>query len=411
MTAETGEVAGDHLGAVVHMTSVHRPEDPRILLKEAHSLAAAGYDVTIVAGEAPERADARGVRFVGVHGDRPRDYVRDPERGLGARIRRLVTTTVRVWRSAARLRADIYHFHDPELLPIGLMLKLSGRCVVYDAHEDLPKQILDKRYLPSLTRRPLAALIGALERLTVAAIDATVTATPPIARRFPAAQATVVQNFPLVEELRAPHPSPYDTRPPLVVYVGGMTVDRGFHELVEAGRLLSAGGTGSIVIAGRLKPAGLEDAIKPGSNVTFDGWLDRDGVAELLGRARAGIVTFHPTANYREAYPIKLFEYMSASVPVIASDFPIWREIVESSGAGLLVDPRDPRAIADAIQWIIEHEEEAEAMGQRGRQAVEQRYNWDAESRKLLELYRTLMARQRQKARGSGSRPPAQSRL
>ncbi len=377
---------------VVHLTSVHRAEDPRIFLKEATSLAASGFDVTIVCAVAPSETVANGVRFQGVRRASTHQYVRDPSRGIGARLRRLLGTSVPVWRAAARRRADLYHFHDPELLPAGILLKVLSRSrVVYDAHEDLPKQIADKRYLPAPVRPAVAAAVGAFEQLTARIIDGVVTATPPIARRFPASKATIVQNFPLLGELSPPTPTPYAGRPAAVCYVGGLTEERGVRELLQAARLLKPRPDPALVIAGRLKPASFEADVAATPNATFVGWQDRAGVAALMARSRAGVVAFHPTPNYVEAYPIKLFEYMSAGLPVIASDFPIWREIVGEGQAGILVDPFDPRSIADAIEWVLAHEAEAELMGERGRSLVSKRYNWEAESAKLISLYRRLL--------------------
>ena len=126
-------------------------------------------------------------------------------------------------------------------------------------------------------------------------------------------------------------------------------------------------------------------------SVDYHGWASRPQVAELLGNVRAGLVLFHPLPNHLDAQPNKMFEYMAAGLPVIASDFPLWREIVEGAGCGLLVDPQDPAAIAAAISWVASHPDEAEAMGRRGRQAVEEKYNWEQESAKLIQLYERLL--------------------
>jgi len=135
-----------------------------------------------------------------------------------------------------------------------------------------------------------------------------------------------------------------------------------------------------------------EICVMPGwGRVEFLGWQSREQVAALLGRVRAGLVLLHPTLNYYDALPVKLFEYMSAGVPVIASDFPLWRKIVERAGCGLVADPLDPHAIASAIEWLLTHPDEAEAMGKRGQEAVHKLYNWEIESKKLRVFYEKIL--------------------
>ena len=120
------------------------------------------------------------------------------------------------------------------------------------------------------------------------------------------------------------------------------------------------------------------------------GFVDREGVRAMVARSMAGLVVLHPTINYIDALPVKMFEYMSAGIPVIASNFPPWKEIIEGAKCGLCVDPLDPGEIAGAIQFIVEHPEEAEQMGKNGRRAVERRYNWEMGEKKLLEFYSGL---------------------
>ena len=219
-------------------------------------------------------------------------------------------------------------------------------------------------------------------------------ATPVIARRFPKGKTVTVQNFPIVGELARGEAEPYDERPPHVAYVGGITTYRGAREMVRALGHLPGGSELRLMLAGTVHPPELAEELErlPGwSRVEFLGWQSRPQIAALLGRVRAGLVVLHPIVNYLDAYPVKLFEYMSVGIPVIASDFPLWRRIVDEAECGLLVDPLDPKAIAGAIQWLLEYPEEAEAMGRRGREAVRKKYNWDAEAKKLLAFYEDLL--------------------
>ena len=128
-------------------------------------------------------------------------------------------------------------------------------------------------------------------------------------------------------------------------------------------------------------------------NLETPGWLDRDAVAELLGSAAVGLAVFQPLDNYTRAYPTKLFEYMAAGIPVVASDFPMYRDVIVDNDAGILVDPTDASAVARAIEELLDDPARAAEMGERGRQAVIAQYNWQSESTKLVAFYHEQIAR------------------
>jgi glycosyltransferase involved in cell wall biosynthesis len=368
------------LPRVAHLSTVHRPDDPRILLKECATLREAGYDVVLI-GRGQRPADA-GVRFVSI--GEPR-----------GRLHRMTVVAAHMLRVARAERAAIYHFHDPELIPVGMALKLGGARVVYDVHEDLPRQIAYKPYLPSLSRGPLGAAAALLEAVAGRAVDAVVAATPRIAGRFPHNKTVIVQNFPLSAEFDGlADARPYASRPEIVAYVGRITPVVGALVMADAARIVARARATRFVFAGPVDPetsAEMQVRAAP-AQVEMPGWIDRTTVAGVLGDARVGLVLFQLVENYVEAYPTKLFEYMAAGVPVVASDFPLWREIIDGAGCGLLVDPGDPSAVAAAILELLSDPERAGEMGLNGRRAVLERYRWEPQGQRLLDLYAKLLA-------------------
>lgn len=372
---------------IAHLTNVHPRSDIRIRIKEVESLATTLDEpvILLVQDGKGEAVEAGGkIRII------------DTGPVPGGRLARMSLGVIRMWRAVSALQPKVVHFHDPELMVAGFALKLSGYRVVYDVHEDVPRQVLTKYWLPAMARRPLSWILSAMEWLAAQVFDAIVPATPKIAERFPARNTTVVQNFPLLSELVTRDGTPYGKRPPHFAYIGGITRIRGILEMVDAMKHMAAkqGKDPRLHIAGTFQPGELQaetEASAGWRQVDFHGWVDRPQVAKILGDVLAGLVTFLPAPNHMDAYPNKIFEYMSAGLPVIVSDFPLWRRIVDDSGCGLPVDPLDPAAIAAAMQWILDHPAEAEAMGQRGRRAVEKYYNWETEAGKLATLYKKLL--------------------
>ena len=366
---------------IAHLTSVHARFDTRIFVKQCQSLARAGYSVSLIVADGKGNEQREGVHILDAGASR-------------GRLDRMLGATRRVLAKAVELDADIYHIHDPELLFAGLALKRHGKIVIFDAHEDLPLQIMSKHYLPRWIRGGVASVAGRVLYGTCRRLDAVVAATPGIKDAFGARTipAVTVKNYPALQEWK-----PADAvtrREKAVCYVGGIGGTRGIHELVQSMGLASSGA--SLILAGKFSEPDLRTRVMalPGwGKVEEVGFVDRAGVKSVLDRSVAGLVTLHPTPAYVDSLPVKMFEYMSAGLPVIASDFPLWREIIEKADCGLCVDPLDPAAIAAAIDRLVEDPALAQRMGDNGRRAVETEFNWGVEEQKLLDLYRTLLSR------------------
>lgn len=370
---------------IAHLTTVHSRTDTRIRLKETSSLGCSypGAVVLFVAdglGNSNEELDNVEVVDIGKIDARP--------------LIRMTCGAWKMYRAVSLRRPSVAHFHDPELIPFGLLLKLKGIKVVYDVHENVPQQIMTKHWIPFWLRRSVASLVNITEYFSTKFFDHIITATPTISKRFPEHKTTVVQNFPLLTELITVGCSEFSARPKYVAYVGSITSIRGAREMVQALELTKNRNNVRLQLAGKFFPIHLEDEVHQlngWDRVDVLGWLNRQDVSTLLGQVRAGLLLFHSAPNHIDAQPNKLFEYMAAGLPIIASDFPLWREIIDGAGCGLLVDPYDTRAIAEAIDWILDNPDQAESMGRRGRDAVSAYYNWSSEAEKLMAVYDQLL--------------------
>ena len=366
---------------VAHLTSAHPRFDTRIFVKECRSLVKAGYQVSLVVADGLGDAHVDGVVVLDVGAPR-------------GRLQRMRHTTRMVRRKAVELDADIYHLHDPELMPTGLALRRLGKQVIFDAHEDLPKQLLTKPYLNAPARRLLSLVFGYYEARACRQFNAVVGATPFIRDKFLHINPNTVDvnNYPVLGELSTAE-NKWENKRKAVCYVGGLGSTRGIREIIRAIELVDD--DTQLLIGGKFGEADLEREVKqyPGWRHVVDrGWLDRKGVRKVLQQSMAGLVTLHPTQNYLDALPVKMFEYMSAGIPVIASAFPLWESIIKKANCGICVDPLDPKAIAEAIITLTTQPNRAQIMGRNGQQAVRERYNWDIEEQKLLSLYSKIAA-------------------
>lgn len=363
---------------ICHLTSVHKANDVRIYEKECVSLVKAGFRVSLVAVN-PDAELAEGVTLLPV------------TVSYSGRFSRFTKVVKAVYAKALEADADLYHFHDPELMRIAVKLIRRGKKVVYDSHEDLPKQIMEKHWIPGFIRPLIASLVRGYEHRIARRLSGVVTATPIITARFAQQNkhTETICNYPRLDAL--PEPSDFAGKANEVCYIGGIFHSRGAVEIVKAIGLTNY----RMNLAGNYSPESLRDELvqlEGWSKVNELGFVNRKGIADVLTRSKAGLVTLHPTRSYVEALPIKMFEYMAAGIPVIASDFPMWRDIVIKNDCGVCVDPMDPEAIAAAITTILNDEAAAKRMGENGRTAVLNHYTWETEAAKLVAFYNTLLA-------------------
>lgn len=374
------------------VTTVHRAFSTRIFHREARTLVKAGYDVAIIA-------------------QHDRDEVVDGVKVLSLRVprnrsARLLGLGWRAFRLAFRERADVYHFHDPEFLLWGWLLqKVARRPVVYDVHEYFSESLEEKHWLPAAARRPLARVLGAAERHIAGRLAGIVTVNEDLARRFSfrGHPATVVPNYPLRElfqcvELDSDLAERYGGQK-IVVYVGGLTEARGISQLIRVMALVSVGfPSARLLLIGAFQSSAYEFSVRK-----LISSLKLLGVVELVGRvpheevprylAAGDVGVFLPlpvSRRYSWGEPTKYFEYCAAGLPVVMSDLPAKRRLIERVGNGIVVDPFDTAGAACAIIDLLREPERRKSLGQAGRRAFMKGYCWEAVEGRLLDLYERL---------------------
>ena len=363
---------------ITHLTSAHPRYDARIFVKECCSLAKnSSYQVSLIV------ADSLG--------DEIKDSVHIYDVGkLSARLKRMFYTTKLVLNKAIALDSDIYHFHDPELIGVGLSLKKMGKKVIFDIHEDVKKQILSKAYLNRFLKNIISYMYKNYERYACKKFDYLITPTPNIYSYFKTINSNVqeVRNYPILEELL--DDTPWNEKKDVICHIGSLSKTRGISELIDS---LAMSKT-PLLLAGSFRPVSYEDELRRLDGwryVDYQGFLSRDEVKECLSKSKIGVVTLHPTQSYLEAIPVKMFEYMASGIVVLSSDFEFYKELLHEHNCAVFVNPLDAKAIALHVNELMVDNERMKEMGENGKKAVIEHFNWAIEEQKLFDVYERLL--------------------
>jgi len=366
---------------VCHVTSVHPPEDGRIFRKECVSLANAGYDVSLVQQGGSYEKD--GVHIVGV-GAIP-----------ASRKERMFRFSKKVYETALNVDADIYHLHDPELLLYALKLKRKGKKVIFDSHERYTELFAIKGYLPRWCRGLIAFAYGTLERYVLRRIDGLVfpcllQGKNPMEGRCP--HIAIVNNVALLNEMYDHYDPNLEKYERSICYLGGLNHDRGITHIVKT----AAAADCTAYLGGNFDSRAYQtqlESMEEYSHVKYLGVLDRQQARELLMHCRIGMANLLNVSQYNryDNMPTKVYEYMALGLPVILSRAPYNEKMMQQYQFGVCVDPENVEEMAAVIRYLLEHPEEMRRMGENGRRAVKEEFNWGVEEKKLFALYEEIL--------------------
>lgn len=362
---------------IVHLTSAHSRYDPRVFIKMCSSLAAQGCAVSLVVADGKGDEVKNGVTIFDVGAK------------IGGRLSRMTKTVNRVFAKAKELDADIYHLHDPELIPAGLKFKKLRKKVVFDAHEDYIEKMDSKFWIHPSLRKTVSFLFRAYYNYAVRRFNGVVLAAGNI--QINNNKKLVFRNLPNLsfkDEKRVGEKSNEN----VILYTGGITEYRGIEQVIKA-MLQSEFKDWKLVILGK-ENLELKDRLKnelKDKRIIVKGEVSYDEVIKWIYNSRVGVVVNQPVFTYDKALPNKLFEYMAYGLPVVCSDYPHWQEIVEKNNAGICCAPSDLKDIAESVEKILLDQELQKVMSVNGQQAIEGKYSLQKETQQLVEFYKEVL--------------------
>lgn len=365
---------------VCHVTSAHTRYDSRILIKECISLSKAGYEVYLIVNDGFADEIYQGVHIIST-GFVPKN-----------RIQRFLKARRKIRSLSKDIDADIYHVHDPDLLPLLIHLAKKKKITIFDSHEDIPNQVMSKVWIPKLLRLLISRLYSQYEQYVAKNISAVISVDPFIVKRFRDynPNSFLVTNFPIIDD----YVELERARLRSIGFAGGVTSQYNHGNIIRA---ISTIPDISYIIAGNLSAQyrGTLSGLPGWNKVVYHGQIPPWKVNEIIYDKISIGVCIHSSYQVEQMGGslggIKLFEIMERGIPVICSNYPLWSEIVDKNRCGISVDPSNIEEIRGAIEKLLSDKELASDMGSNGRKAVENEFNWGTQEEVLLSVYKLMI--------------------
>lgn len=380
---------------IVHLGMDHRADDVRIAYKECKTLAAKKHEVSFITLAYPHTRNISNhyLEIIELNNHKYScSRLKQPLKYLFFAKKNNKQLLNSIYNCAAEKKAEVYHIHEYSLLEVGIRLKKNtGAKIIYDIHEDYPKQLeystIGRSKVFLLIKKIQSLIIELEENNKAKKYDYLICATPHIYKRFNRInRCEVICNYPILEKNDNIHE--FDMKSNYVCYVGSIFKARGISVLIQSIDKTKV----MLKIAGSIKDDYLQELTQLAGwkKTIWLGFQDRKGVKNIIENSLAGIVTLLPYNNYLESLPVKMFEYMKCGIPVIASNFPLFKKIVLENKCGICVDPCDIDSLSKAITYLAKNRKIAQKMGENGYKAVKEKYNWNIEGKKLLKVYNVL---------------------
>lgn len=365
---------------ICHFSSVHGTHDTRVFYRECVTLATE-HRVTYI-GIGIKSGTENGVEIIAL----PKSE---------SRLQRIFHTTFKVYRLAKNQNADVYHFHDPELIPFAYLLKRQGKQVIYDIHENVTESMKAKNWLPfKFFFIRLYLLFDKLAAKHFHLILAENSYEAVYKKRYPNKQTITVRNF-APAELLAPYRNTQRSKNPLNIFYMGSIDElyciepmlKSIYVLKQRGHVpqLKLVGWVQPTLLARLKQLSYWKEIE--NNVTFFGYRDVKNGYELSQDCMLGYSFVSDNVNVKESFPRKMYEYMQVGLPVISSGFPLYRQVVEHHQTGICIDECTAENIANAVEQLLSDKDLIDKISQQSISAAEEYFSWEGESKRLLGLY------------------------
>ncbi|MDQ1353134.1 MAG: hypothetical protein QG657_3440 [Acidobacteriota bacterium] len=366
---------------VCHLSSLHPVLDTRIYFKECKSLAETGYRVVLIAVSENQTTDSpaaeSGIEII-------------PFPRYKNRLKRILLSPFKMYSMARKQKADFYHFHDPELLITGILLKWFTRSrVIYDIHEDYAKNLLDKEWIKfKFLRKVTGKLFYFFEKWVSRWMSANIVVLPHWMDKFP--RAVLVRNYPFLEQMTKNRDNRDEDS---FVYVGTIGSKRCALEMIRVFlelRKLIPGIRFRIIgnFFEKAVEAAVLDYVRRFPEIEYLGYLPFPEARKVLVRSRYGFVLY-AGIKYSENIPVKMYEYLANGVIPIFSSFDDFKYNIESEGWGIGVNPLEPVNAAQRIYAIITDSEKLNTLEENIKK-YQAKYSWESEKEELLGIYKRL---------------------